>query len=157
MCKPLKKHGVHWWYRVSQVHYSLKLTKLNLSCGTKYPEPAESDRLLQEGSGCDKGKVFFFFKVFRANKNAQRNILYYNNMCIVCPKRCKQLIITSIWGPNCYNKVGLIQVSKMFLYSVALRFLFIEARGPNLFQHDNTPVHKEMLPDLTSVMYCTCC
>lgn len=67
VCKPFERCGVHWWCHVSRVHYSLWLTELGLSCGTKCPEPAESGRLLQKGSGCEKGNGLFMKKVFRVN------------------------------------------------------------------------------------------
>lgn len=105
MCKPLKKHGVHWWYRVSQVHYSLKLTKLNLSCGTKYPEPAESDRLLQEGSGCDKGKVFFFLRFSEQIKMHNETYCTTTTCALCAPKDVNSLSSHRYGGQTVITKL----------------------------------------------------
>lgn len=62
----------------------------------------------------------------------------------IWPEVFGHLTIKLICGssPNCFQKVGSTQLYRKTWYTVALQFPFNETKRPNLFQHDNEPVHK---------------
>lgn len=60
------------------------------------------------------------------------------------PTVCGHMTITPTCcsSPYCCHKVESTQLSTMSLYATVLRFPFAWTKGPNLFQHNNAPVHK---------------